>query len=335
MIEFSQLTVLIVAEILVALLVVSGLLVFFALMRKGRIRKAARHLAERVQNDKPQRSERLKRLLAEHYGYAGSELEQTLRNLLQSEMQLYQNIINGALKDDQLFVQQVDVDVENLVLAYQGLQARQAVPAAPAVSDEEASEMQRLQEENERLSDELRVTMDTMGRMLNEYSTMFAGGMGDLTEMERPTPSISDDDLFATSETEQASLQDEEIGLGTEDIEIPPYQGEESINDGLSMLDDGSGLMDDEVSEIIDEVMGMADEMNQSEQAPAKDKSPSIDESLMDELEKVDIEIPDMETPAAASASDETEEFTPGSLEDEWAKLLEEDAAASKSEKKE
>ena len=325
MIEFSQLTVLIVAEILVALLVVSGLLVFFALMRKGRIRKAARHLAERVQNDKPQRSERLKRLLAEHYGYAGSELEQTLRNLLQSEMQLYQNIINGALKDDQLFVQQVDVDVENLVLAYQGLQARQAVPAAPAVSDEEASEMQRLQEENERLSDELRVTMDTMGRMLNEYSTMFAGGMGDLTEMEIPKSSPS----------EQTMLQDEEFGLGTEDIEIPPYQGDESINDGLSMLDDGSGLMDDEVSEIIDEVMGMADEMNQSEQAPAKDKSPSIDESLMDELEKVDIEIPDMETPAAASASDETEEFTPGSLEDEWAKLLEEDAAASKSEKKE
>jgi hypothetical protein len=331
MIELSQLTVLIVAEILAALLIISGVLVFFTLLRKSRIRKAAQQLAQRVQNDKPERRERLKHLLTERYGYAGGELEQALHNILQSEMQLYQNIINGSLKDDQLFVQQVDVDVENLVLAYQNLQSRQAAPVAPVVSDDEASEMQRLQEENLRLSDELRVTMDTMGRMLNEYSTMFAGGFDETPKREKPSSppqEKEDNELFMVSDADQALGDDADADMGTGDIDIPPYEAERGAD--LSMLDDQSGLMDDEVSEIIDEVMEMADGMTQAEEQPAQaeEAKPSIDESLMDELEKVEIEIPEIQNQTV-----ETDDLTPGSLEDEWAKLLEEDAA-SKTDKK-
>jgi len=332
MIEFSQLTVLIVAEILIALLVISGLLIFFTLLRKERIRKAAQHLAERVQQDKPQRSERLKRLLTERYGYAGVELERKLHDILHCEMQLYQNIINGSIKEDQLFVQQVDVDVENLVLAYQNLQHRQSAPATPVVSEEEAGEVQRLQEENERLSDELRVTMDTMGRMLNEYATMFAGGITDMPKRETPASSRldADDELLEAEATDQVIEDDVDIGVDMGDMDIPPYQAEQTVNADLYSQDEASDQMDDEVSEIIDEVMEMADELHQAEQQSklSEKHKASISESLMDELEKVDIEIPDMENTAL-----ETDDFTPGSLEDEWAKLLEEDAA-SKSNKK-
>jgi hypothetical protein len=185
MIEVSQLTALIVGETLVGLLVLSGVLVLLVILRKGRIRKAAHHLAERVQSDKEKRTERLKALLAEKYGYEGSELDQALHNITQTEMRLYQNIINGFLKDDQIFLQQVDVDVENLVLSYQGLNTPQGSSSEVVeVSDDSdaAEEIKHLREENERLSDELKVTMDTMGRMLNEYSTMFAGGSAETFE---------------------------------------------------------------------------------------------------------------------------------------------------------
>ena len=43
----------------------------------------------------------------------------------------------------------------------------------------EASELERLRKENARLSDELQITMETMSRMLNEYSSMFVGGEPD------------------------------------------------------------------------------------------------------------------------------------------------------------
>ena len=160
MIEISQLVLLVLVEALIGLLILSGVLLFFALRRKGRIREAAQHLAQRVQGDKPARSERLKTLLQEKYGYEGKELDQAVRDITQAEMRLFQNLINGYIKDDQVHLQQVDVDEENLVQAYQGLKppAGKTAPV-PQATGEDGEELARLQEENQRLSDELRVTL--------------------------------------------------------------------------------------------------------------------------------------------------------------------------------
>ncbi|MCU7813008.1 MAG: hypothetical protein KZQ77_17525 [Candidatus Thiodiazotropha sp. (ex Notomyrtea botanica)] len=365
MIELNQLTVLIAGEVLVGLLVLCGVLVLFALLRKGRIRKAAQHLAERVQGDKPQRSERLKALLASHYGYEGGELEQTLHNITQAEMRLYQNIINGFLKDDQVFLQQVDVDVENLVLSYQMLKTPDGTVAeAPQSHDaaESEEELQHLKEENERLSDELKVTMDTMGRMLNEYSTMFAGGADNTFEKVAPEPAPIPDSIVAEGDvsievdesaaelTEPPSAADAAVEISepvTTDVEpqesaveidIPDFEvGDVVVNDTVGDEMDSSdadeesaNAVDEEVSEIIDEVMGIADEMTQEELVESvSEDSAAPAESLMDEVAQVDIDIPEIEGNPL-----EAEEGGAGSLEEEWAKLLEEDAA-SHDEKKE
>jgi hypothetical protein len=50
------------------------------------------------------------------------------------------------------------------------------IVVAQEQADEDTSELENLRAENQRLSDELSVTMETMSRMLNEYSTMFTGG---------------------------------------------------------------------------------------------------------------------------------------------------------------
>ena len=92
---------------------------------------------------------------------------------------------------------------------------------------------------------------------------------------------------------------------------------------------DGSDVID-EVSGIIDEVMGIADDMSQEPPPePAEDKPPPVSESLLDDLEQVDIEIPE-DVEAGAAGGQEAEA---GSLEEEWAKLLEEDAASNKAPK--
>ena len=338
MITLSHLTALLLGELLVALLVISGLLGFFALRRKGLTRGAARHLAERVQADKPQRVERLKQLLTERYGYTGSELERAVHDITQAEMRLYQNIVNGFIKDDQVTLQQVDVDVENLVLAYQALNVPNAAGklAQPAGSDDDG-EVQRLKEENERLSDELRVTMDTMGRMLNEYSSMFAGGSGDNYEKARVQASDAESPDGAAVMNEDAATAVDIDPLEDKDFAIPDYTSEEVMEDSTPVGEwsgdaqdvDGSDVID-EVSGIIDEVMGIADDMSQEPPPePAEDKPPPVSESLLDDLEQVDIEIPE-DVDAGAAGEQEAEA---GSLEEEWAKLLEEDAASRKAPK--
>jgi hypothetical protein len=378
MIEISSLTAMIVAEVMLGLLVLSGLMLLFTLFRKQRIRKAANHLAGRVQSDKEKRTERLKKLLQERYQMQSPQLDQTLHGIMQTEMTLFQNLLNGFLKDDQLSLQQIDVDVENLVLGYQalgGYVSEAGNPEGGASSDE----VETLKEENERLAEELKVTMDTMGRMLNEYSTMFADGDGgfpaaaaSLTEQESAEPaeeasvapemaaevvvdtpaeseqsvaesdSRVDDEMVipdmseaeltesslselaedrveheiergAEAETDQAILQ-----ADTPDVEIPDSEmAEVAIPDVDSVVADSVGV-DEEVSEIIDEVMEIADDMMT---ADTESQAEPGGESLVDDLKTIDIEIPEMD-----SSEVEQAEFEPGSLEEEWAKLLEEES---------
>jgi hypothetical protein len=337
MIELSQLTVLVMVEVIIGLAIVCGVLSFFALSRKGKIRRAAHHLAERVQNDKAARSQRLKSLLSDQYGLSGNELEQRLHNIMQAEMKLFQNLINGYIKDDQVHLQQVDVDEENLVLAYQGLTPVGGATAAVTTDSGDAEEeVQRLHDENQRLSEELKVTMDTMGRMLNEYSSMFAGG--------EDTPLTREAATEAQEAPESGVAASPAVEMGDEiEVDIPDFQAEDVAIEPMPDLPDESldneeevqSAVDEEVSEIIDEVMEIADEMTQDgqESVPEQTLDPAIAESLLDELEQVDIELPEVvpqEEAQAAEPQPESEEAESeaGSLEDEWAKLLEEDAAS-------
>ncbi|MEW8028892.1 MAG: hypothetical protein AB2792_11330 [Candidatus Thiodiazotropha sp.] len=365
MIEVSSLVALIVAEVITGLVVLSGLLVLFTLLRKGRIRKAAAHLAERVKTDKATREARLKALLQDRYQYKEAELQQTLHNMMQTEMLLYQNVINSFLKDDQVHLQQIDVDVENLVLGYQGLKVPESASSPSQVSDGD-EEIVKLKEENERLSEELRVTMDTMGRMLNEYSTMFAGGAetaqtaaSPLTEETSDSEQVDDSAAEAiqgdveqesaeptTAESMMDDVPVEEVvsdlasdtdipDLSAEELEHSSYL-EESADSGdhaseaddaieNASLDEDAAEADEEVSEIIDEVMEIADEM--IEDSMQADTQSETGESMVDDLEKIDIEIP-----GANETLPEINEEEAGSLEEEWAKLLEEDAANKKQE---
>jgi len=319
MIELSRLTLLILGELFVALLALSGTLVFLILSRRERLRKAVWHLSERVRDDKPQRMERLKRLLSERYGYHGSEQEQALQGIMHNEMRLYQNLINGALEDNPLSLQQIDVDVENLALAYQALKPSEPPPAAETTTADQNEELEHLREENQRLSDELRVTMDTMGRMLNEYSSMFAGGTSELLEEQQPGSGAGDGQQSPATEAEVA--ESGYTGMETEDINIPPYSLPRDT------ADDEGKLLDEEMSEIIDEVMEIADELDQGKERPpaATTEENSQGESLTDELSGV-ADIESLVDEGGAAPDDEAPE--PGSLEEEWAKLLEEDAAS-------
>ncbi|MCU7891555.1 MAG: hypothetical protein KZQ78_08030 [Candidatus Thiodiazotropha sp. (ex Ustalcina ferruginea)] len=271
-------------------------------------------------------------------------------------------------------MQQIDVDVENLVLNYQGLTLPEGIgssPTANAASTASGSdEIVNLKAENERLSDELRVTMDTMGRRLNEYSSMFSDGedsVEDLkpqiaetasTEMDTEPESVDtppqqdqideqpsteqemvESDLISVEQADEENTPQSDAGteipdMTVEELQETSYLEEESgdveeqsselgTSTASTSMDEDAVEVDEEVSEIIDEVMEIADEMiHESEPSMTAEQSDLAGESLVDDIDKIDIEIPDVD-----DAVSETAEFEAGSLEEEWAKLLEEDAA--------
>ncbi|EGW55740.1 hypothetical protein [Candidatus Endoriftia persephonae] len=323
MIELSGLTVLILGEVLLALFILSGVLITLTILRRSRIRKAVQALVAKVTSSKEPRQKRLRELLGGSYQYQGEALDQTVHDLSRYEMQLYQNLINGYLKQDNIALEQIDVDVENLVLGYQQLKlpknlvAGQEGVAEGGDSFDENAEIHRLKEENERLSAELRVTMDTMGKMLSEYSSMFSGGadnavdkqqlmnmfQGEPAEGEPMDEAPAADSETVEVEAVEAELQDEELAV---EIVEPELESEPEPTD-LPIGDDGpvESVEAVEIDVALEEV-GIGEEENTA--------------SMVGVMGHVDIEIPDV------GETLEDEVFEAGSLEDEWAKMLEDEA---------
>ncbi|MCG8090431.1 MAG: hypothetical protein JAY62_11830 [Candidatus Thiodiazotropha endolucinida] len=315
MIEISSLSAMIIAEVMLGLVILSGLLLLFTLLRKQRIRKAAHHLAERVQADKEKRTERLKKLLAEQYQLQSPQLDQTLHGIVQTEMTLYQNMLNGFLKDDQVYLQQIDVDVENLVLAYQALAGN--VSGAGGSDDVSSDEVEALKAENERLAEELKVTMDTMGRMLNEYSTMFADGdsgfPAEATAVAGQEASASSDQVqSAVAEATEEPASAEAAAVATEidsddDMVIPDMTEEELTESSLSELEEES--VETEIEEAVEAVADsetsagdVTDIETPDVEASAADRTEAeIPEVAVPDVEIPEVEIPEVEIPDVES----------------------------------
>ena len=156
------------------------LLVFVALVvswvrnraARRRDRKAMQALVARVKQAKPEREALIGQFLSEQMGLAGEVLGHARVTMLRAELGLLQRFAYLYSKRDAAKASHFDSDLEVAIQPYHALAIAGDAPAEGEVDD---SELERLQTENARLSEELRVTMETMSRMLSEYSTLFVG----------------------------------------------------------------------------------------------------------------------------------------------------------------
>jgi hypothetical protein len=334
MIEFSRLTVLILAELLVGLGLVTLGYIGVTLTRRQNAYRAAQQLVERIRHDTEPRSERLRHKLSGIYGYQGEVLEQILHDLNRVEKQLYQNIINGFLKRDLIAFQQIDVDVDNLVLAYQGLEPSfdQAEAASVGKSSEtvDRDEIERLQSDNQRLSEELKVTMDTMARMISEYASMFTSEMGG--PQDEPEAHLMDDSLEGLDIGQPGEMpQAVDPGISTGILGDPGSEADSATTSAdqeaskaqggqasLAASSDANDPLGDEVLEVADDFSDLV--VNAMGQTNGSEPESEPQQSLVDELEQVDILPSDSDRDKAEYTTE------PQSLEEEWARLLEEEA---------
>lgn len=149
--------------------------------------------------------------------------------MLLAETVLLQRFANIYIERDALAAAQFDSDVTAALAPYHELPGGgEAVAGEPGMVD--PSELDALRAENKSLSDELSVTMGTISRMLNEYSSMFADGApGELAPVASPvgaSAEVAGEPEASPDVTPENDLGDDIDVLFAEADPVPPVAGQ-------------------------------------------------------------------------------------------------------------
>jgi hypothetical protein len=159
-------------------------------------------------------------------------------------------------------------------------------------------------------------------------SVFLAGDEIDEPAGGEPVESLPAEELEATSNIEQASEGSESAA----DAEAAMSGGETALDDDQPKSLEGTGQVEEQV---VEEVLEVADDFSDlvvnamsqtNESDPESELEPEPHDSLVDELEQVDISSMELDEEVSQG---ETEA---ASLEEEWAKLLEEEAHSAELE---
>ncbi|WP_260291342.1 hypothetical protein [Sedimenticola hydrogenitrophicus] len=289
MIEVSKLLLLVMGELLLLSVIYAVSVNYFALAKRRRDRAAIRNLIARIKEDSGRRESETRKLLEQRLGLSGDNLEETVRKIARGEKAFYQALIDVYLRRDTEAVQNLCVDYEGSVDAYRTIEIPKR--AEPAGGDEEpedhTEELILLKAENQRLADELQLTMDTMGNMLSEYTQMFAGGVDaslDRDKMQEIVAPTEDADPVQAAVVADEQLLDELLQQASAD------EGEAADNEDIP--DDGDEL------KALDEALGILELSVEDPAAEEPANTNDLDETMVLSPE------PDV----AASGAEEAEE---------------------------
>jgi hypothetical protein len=272
------------AEVLLLLLVAMGVVIVRGRSAKRRDRDAMRALIARVKKGKPEREKVIEQFLMQRMSLEGEALEHSRVAMLRAEMALLQRFVAVYRDRDARLAGRFDSEI---VAALEPYHALSATAAAMPEADEAIAgdEVERLKKDIARLEDELRITMETMSRMLNEYSTMFAGGTPD-----NAAP-------IAAAAAASTAAFDAAADIGSADGESLFQQ----VGDDSPSIPETETLIDDAVADGGDEALEVQEVDVQVFVEPEKDVAESADEeaAVADSVEPLAIE-PEVELGVAA-----------------------------------
>ena len=166
------------AELVLLLLVLLAAAWFRGRAARRRDERAIRLLVTRIRNSRAERETGIERFLDERMGLSGAELAQAKQALLQSELVLLKRFAEVYRGRDADAAARFDADLVTALTPYHELKTDNVVVASEAAPADN-SELERLREQNRLLSNELSGNMETMSKMVREFSTMFAESSGD------------------------------------------------------------------------------------------------------------------------------------------------------------
>jgi hypothetical protein len=281
MTEVSYLSLLIAGELLVILSLACGISLFRSIRNKKRDYQAARKLVAAIKQDEDRHTTFVHKLLESGYKYEGEELEQTVRDLIRAEKMFYQTLINTYLKRDAGTFGDLNITLEALTDIYEQLK----VPAVSGGSDAGDGsgndvDLEYLRDKNQRLSEELSETMDTMGRMLSEYSNMLEDKPDEAGEEKSPTNITGENGQDALNNGDETDLAE---------LELPPQPAPEATDPQVHSIDsdvqaESFEMTEDGVDELLED---LAKQVENNVELPAEE-SGALDSGQVDEADDPD-----------------------------------------------
>lgn len=262
MIQISPLVLLALGELLLISMVVSLWLALAGVIRNRNERQAVSKLVGRIKQDEVRRRDETRTLMQENYGFEGQDLDAIVNKISREEKRLYQALINLFLRRDLSVLEVLHVECEGATEPYRTLEIPKPDSSQDDLESDLSVEVERLKEENERLSIELGVTMDTMGTMLKEYASMYGGGAGEeldkrkLAESFRAADKDNRNDEPVDVDPAESSMPDSTGDQATAEIQDDTDTGKQEAAEAVQQEQDDSGLFDDAADIDIGEILG-------------------------------------------------------------------------------
>ena len=192
------------------LLLITGVMSVFMLTgsvrRKKRDHAAALALIGQIKAKEESRLEETRALAGRIQGASDTGAEDLALSVRNGELAHYQLLIDSYIKRDAQAFQGVCESFEAATDPYRNMgYAQESVSEDAEVQVVDPGELEILREEKERLAEELKITMETMGRMLSEYACMYAGGSAEELDKE----SIAN--MYSADEADNEEGEDEVV----------------------------------------------------------------------------------------------------------------------------
>ena len=245
MVTISSLWFMILIEALVVTTLIALVLIVLSVVRKSRDRKAAAVIIQKIKEDEARRTAETKKIMLHKFGFEDGDAEKLAVRTDRAERVFYQSIINMYLQRESSALEGLNITFETAVETYRTLEPP---GGGSGGSIDESQEMTKLRAENKRLSEEIGVTMQTMGRMLSEYSAMFAEKAKEQEselqqEAEPQEPEETQDELIEDESEGQAEESAEEYAVEAE------YSEEEDMAEAAAELEE---IADEAIDELVD-----------------------------------------------------------------------------------
>jgi len=230
-------------ELVLLLLAVDVVVIVRFIIRRRREKASIERLVALVKQDAERRQQETHNLLEKKYNYSDEKLEKTTKKIMREEKRIYQILANLFTTRDNVAIENLSIAFEEAVEPYRTLEVPKIVEAddAEGEGEDNSTELKRLKEQNQELSDELKVTMNTISRMLHEYSNIFSEAGADKkdqaavaelianNQMPEDSPQeLAEDDIKAISEEMSETttdMPDEEAVSADENLDSAALVG--------------------------------------------------------------------------------------------------------------
>ncbi len=195
-------------ELLLITAVMSVFMLTGSMRRKKYDHAAALALIGQIKDKEESRLEETRALAGRIPGASDTEAEELAISIRNSELAHYQLLVDSYIKRDAAAFRDVCESFEAATDPYRKMEhARESTSEDVEVQIVDPGEFETLREEKERLAEELKITMETMGRMLSEYACMYAGGAVEELDKESIANMYSADEA-AFGEGEDEAVED-------------------------------------------------------------------------------------------------------------------------------